>query len=136
MEASAMTRVSIIADDDSIVIDRVAKIVDCAKLREAKISAVQWYDDHGEIEYARHAKPNKTFDSFEEFQSLVDDAKPVPSPKPPTPQELDEMNNRYLLEYPDARKPWDERHAEHQRLLDEAVKRDPRMLAANKNEPS
>ena len=138
-----MPRVSIIAEDDSIVIDRVAKMADCTKLREAKISAVQWYGDHGEIEFERHHKPNETFHSLEEFQVLVDGAKPIPSPRPPTPQELDEMQNRFMLEYPDARKAWEERDAEVRRLHDEAMKRDPRwqemqrmMQSTNENEPS
>jgi hypothetical protein len=124
-----MTRVSIQAADDIIVIDRAVKTVDCTKLREAKISAVQWYGDHGEIEYQRHAKPNETFDSLEQFQSLVTAAKPIPSSKPPTPAELDEMNNRFMLEHPDARRAWEERDAEVKRLFDEAAKRDPRMAS-------
>ena len=134
-----MPRVSIIAEDDSIVIDRVAKMVDCTKLREAKISAVQWYGDHGEIEFELHHKPNETFHSLEEFQVLVDGAKPIPSPRPPTPQELDEMQNRFMLEYPDARKAWEERDAEVRRLHEEAMKRDRRwqeMQSTNENEPS
>ena len=137
-----MPRVSIIAEDDSIVIGRVAKMVDCTKLREAKISAVQWYGDHGEIEFERHHKSNETFHSLEEFQVLVDGAKPIPSPRPPTPQELDEMQNRFMLEYPDARKAWEERDAEVRRLHEEAMKRDPKwqemqrmMRSANENEP-
>ena len=135
-----MPRVSIIAEDDSIVIDRVAKMVDCTKLREAKISAVQWYGDHGEIEFERHHKPNETFHSLEEFQVLVDGAKPIPSPRPPTPQELDEMQNRFTLEYPEARKAWEERDAQVRRLQEEAMKRDPRwqemQKSTNENEPS
>ena len=137
-----MPRVSIIAEDDSIVIDCVAKMVDCTKLREARISAVQWYGHHGQIEYQRHAKPNETFDSLEQFQSLVDGAKSIPSPKPPTPQELDETHNRFMLEYPDARRAWEQRDNEVKRLHEEAMKRDPKwqemqrlMQSANENEP-
>ena len=116
-------RVSIQVADDIVIIDRVAKTVDCAPLRNNQISAVQWYGDHGEIEFERHHKPNEVFRSFEEFQSFVTAAKPIPSPKAPTPQELDEMHNRYMLEHPDARRAWEERDAEVQRLLDEATRR-------------
>jgi hypothetical protein len=114
-------RVSIQVADDIVVIDRVAKQVDCAPLRSNRISAIQWYGDHGEIEFERHHKPNEVFHSFEEFQSLVTAAKPIPSPKPPTPQELDEMRNRFMLEHPDARQAWIERDAEIKRLFDRAA---------------
>jgi hypothetical protein len=116
-------RVSIQVEDDVIVVDRKVLKVDCSQLRENQISAVQWYGDQGEIEYERHHKPNEVFHSLEQFQSLVDGAKPIPSPKAPTPQELDEMNNRYLLEHPDARKAWIEREEEIRRLHEEAKKR-------------
>jgi hypothetical protein len=49
-------RVSIQVADDIAIIDRVAKVVDCAVLRNNRISAVQWYGDHGEIEFERHHK--------------------------------------------------------------------------------
>ena len=118
-------RVSIVTDDDSIVIDRLGKTVDCAALRNNQISAVQWYGDHGEIEFEGHRKPNEVIHSFKDFQSLVTAAKPIPSPKPPTPQEVDEAHNRYALEYPDWRRPWVERDAEVKRLFDEAARRMP-----------
>jgi hypothetical protein len=113
-------RVSIIAEDDCIVVDKVAKLVDCRELIAKEISAIQWYGDHGEIEFVGHKKPNEVFHSFEEFQSLVTAAKPIPSPKPPTPQELDEMHNRFMLEHPNARQAWDQRDAEVRRLQEVA----------------
>jgi hypothetical protein len=123
-------RVSIAAADDIIVIDKKVMTVDCTPLRANRISAIQWYDDHGEIEFERHHKPNEVFHSLEQFQSLVDGAKSIRSPKPPTPQELDEMNNRYLLEHPDARRAWIERDTEVQRLFEEAMAHDPRAAQA------
>jgi hypothetical protein len=120
-----MTRVSIVVEDDIIVIDKKVMTVDCAPLRSNRISAIQWYGDHGEIEFERHHKPNEVLHSLEEFQSLVTAAKPIPSPKPPTPQELNETHNRLMLEHPDARRAWDQRDAEVKRLFD-AAKRDPR----------
>jgi hypothetical protein len=65
-------------------------------------------------------KPNEVFHSFEEFQSLVTAAKPIPSPKPPTPKELDEMHNRFMLEHPNAREAWIARDNELQRLFESA----------------
>jgi hypothetical protein len=130
-------RVSIQVADDICVVDRVAKRVDCTPLRNNKISAVQWYDDHGEIEFERHHKPNEVFHSFEEFQSLVTAATPIGNPKPPTPQELDETHNRFLLEHPDWRKPWDQRDAEIRARLDadNAERIRVMMQHANSNQP-
>jgi hypothetical protein len=122
----AMTRVSIQVEDNIVVVDRKVLTVDCSPLREKRISAVQWYDDHGEVEFERHHKGNEIIHSLEEFQSLVTAAKPIPSPKPPTPQELDEMHNRFMLEHPEARAAWEQRDAEVKRLHREAQLRDPR----------
>jgi hypothetical protein len=105
-------RISIQTEDNIIVIDRVAKTVDCERLREAQISAVQWYGDHGEIEYERHARPNETFDNLDQFQSLVDGAAPLTDPKMPTPDELHTVNAAYHERNPDARRAWEARDKE------------------------
>jgi hypothetical protein len=118
-----MQRVSIQVEDNIAVIDKKVMMVDCTQLRSNRISALQWYGDHGEIEYQEHKKPNEVIHSFDEFQSLVTAAKPIPSPKPPTPKELEEMHNRFMLEHPDARRAWEERDAEVKRLFAEAFRR-------------
>lgn len=116
-----MTRVSIQAADNIIVVDRQVQTVDCSFLRSKGISAVQWYGEHGEIEFAGHVKPNERFDDLAQFKQLVEGAKPLSSPTPPTPQQADETHNRFELEYPGWRKPWEQRDAERQRLLIEGL---------------
>jgi hypothetical protein len=118
-------RVSIVVPDDIVVIDGVANIIDCKELRGHGIHAIQWYEDYGDIEFERHAKPNEIMHDLKMIETLVEMAKPIPSPKPPTPAELTEMHNRLLIEYPDWRRPWDERDAEMKRLFDRALQQPP-----------
>jgi hypothetical protein len=118
-------RVSIVAPDDTVVINGVASILDCKELRAQGIHAIQWYEDHGEVEFERHAKPNEIMHDLEMIETLVGMAKPIPSPKPPTPEELTEIHNRLALEYPDWRKAWDERDAEMKRLFHRALQEPP-----------
>jgi hypothetical protein len=117
-------RVSVIAADNVVVVDGKPMQVDCKSLRDLRISAIQWYDDHGEVEFDRHHKPNETMKDYASLKKLIDAAKPFPSPKAPTPAELLETHNRYMLEHPDARKAWDEYDAEQKRLADEVRKRE------------
>lgn len=123
-------RVSVQVADDIIVIDGKVKTVNCEALRKLRVSAIQWYGESGEIEFERHHKPNEIIKDAADLKALVEIAKDIQSPSPPTPAELDDMNRRYLLEHPDWRKPWDEYDAEMKRLHDEVAKRDPLQIAA------
>ena len=71
-------RVSIVAEDNLVVIDGVACDSDCRGLLGNKIRAFQWYGDHGEIEYVDHQWPNERIDSLDEFQSYIDAATAKP----------------------------------------------------------
>lgn len=114
-------RVSVQVADDIIVVDGKVMTVNCEALREHRVSAIQWYGDRGEIEFEQHHKPNEIIEDAASLQKFVDVAKPIPSPKTLTPDELLEMRNRYMLEHPDARKAWDEHDAEAKRLHDRMV---------------
>jgi hypothetical protein len=113
-------RASVQVADDIIVIDGEPMIVDCTGLRKLGVSAIQWYGERGEIEFERHHKPNETITDMASLQTLIEAARPIPSPTPPTPQQLDEMHNRFLLEHPDWRKPWRDRDDEIKRLNERA----------------
>jgi hypothetical protein len=76
-------RVSINAIDDVITIDGTAGLTDCAALFAQGISAVQWRDDIGELEFVGHSKPNEVITEFTPYQSYVDNAVPIPEPEPP-----------------------------------------------------
>lgn len=67
-------RVSIIAADNTIMIDGVHHVCDTSVLIKEGISAVQWYGDHGEVEYVGHVKPNDAIESLHEYQEFVDHA--------------------------------------------------------------
>ena len=118
-------RVSVQVADDIIVVDGAVMTVDCTSLRKLRVSAIQWYGDHGEVEFDRHHKPNEHMPDFTSLQKLVEAGRHLSSPKPPTPAELTEMHNRLLIEYPDWRRPWDERDAEMKRLYDRALQQPP-----------
>ena len=80
-------RVAINAIDNVVTIDGWPHNCDCKALLGDEISAVQWYGDHGEIEFVGHKRPNARFDDFSEFQEFVDQAEPWPKPK--TAEELE-----------------------------------------------
>jgi hypothetical protein len=115
-------RVSILVADNVIVIDGKTMNVDLQALRGRNISAVQWYGELGEVEFAGHKQANQSIRSFKEFQEFVDRAKPPPDPKTPTPDELDAGHQAYLQRNPDALRPWKERDA--------AIKREAEMRQA------
>lgn len=80
-------RVSINAADNIVVIDGEPCRSDCAELITSGISIVQWYGDHGEIEFIGHAQPNGAITDFAPYQSYVDNAVPLnPSPSTINPQ--------------------------------------------------
>lgn len=76
-------RVSIVAPDNMICVDNTVGLkVDCSQLVIDNIHAVQWYDDHGEIEFKSeylakekrwHQEPNKHITDFSMFQDFVDE---------------------------------------------------------------
>jgi hypothetical protein len=77
-------RVAIITTDNIIVIDGVPHRTDCADLVAQQISAVQWYETEGEVEYIGHAKPNEKITDFTAFQTYVDNATEL-NPEPFNP---------------------------------------------------
>jgi hypothetical protein len=115
-------RVSIQAADNIIIIDGKILTVNCSTLRSRNISAVQWYDELGEVEFKDHKQANQAIRSIKEFQSLIDEAKPLADPKAQTPDELDAQHRAYMERNPDARRAWDERDA--------ALKRESEMRKA------
>jgi hypothetical protein len=104
-------RVSIQTADNIITIDGKAHHVDCTGLRGRNISAVQWYGELGEVEFIGHKQPNQTIRSLGDLQYYVDEAKPIPEPEPPTPDELQAQHQAYMARHPNARAAWDERDA-------------------------
>lgn len=68
-------RVSIIAADNLIYIDGEAHDCDCSGLLASGVSAVQWHDGQGEVEFVGHVEPNEMITNFEPFQAFVDKAK-------------------------------------------------------------
>jgi hypothetical protein len=75
-------RVTIIADDDTVLVDGEPQKVDCSQLFRDGIHAVQWYDKIGEVEYRAEIdfdtatltrEPNATITDLSPFQSYVDE---------------------------------------------------------------
>ena len=73
--------VSIIASANQVYVEGQANEVDCAALAEQNIHAVQWRDDHGEIEFKseylpkerrEHREPNQPIDDLTPYQTFVD----------------------------------------------------------------
>ncbi len=71
-------RVTIIPSDNRVSVEGISETIDCSSVLEmcADINVIQWYGDHGEIEYwngpGSRIKMNTAFDDFEIFQHLVD----------------------------------------------------------------
>ena len=79
-------RVTIIADDGKVGVDRVFRSVDLSTL-DPNIHAVQWDGATGHIEF-KDRSPNKMIDDFSAFQPFVaawTAAAPPPPPPPPPP---------------------------------------------------
>jgi hypothetical protein len=94
-------RVSIHSTDNTIYIEGKAMRTDCSALREEHISAVQWYEDKGEIEYFGHKKPNMEIDSFDVVRPFVERAQPFPQPKAMTLEESRAHWEQYLRDHPE-----------------------------------
>jgi hypothetical protein len=82
-------RATIAVSDNIVVVDGVAMKSDCSELAAQQISAVQWYDTEGEVEYARHAKPNEKITDFAPYQIYIDNADPLVPPEPTIVPALD-----------------------------------------------
>jgi hypothetical protein len=74
-------RVTIVADDNIVLVDGVPRTVDCSPLVAEGMHAVQWYDTFGEEEfrtevdaqtYAMTRKPNQTITDFSPYQPYLD----------------------------------------------------------------
>lgn len=63
-------RISIVIPDNVVVIDGVARQVDCSGV-EPDLHAVQWYGKHGEVEYAGAKRRNVIITDLEPYASLI-----------------------------------------------------------------
>lgn len=82
-------RLTIVVDDNAVLVEGQPERVDCSSLLPQNIHAVQWYGTFGEIEYATDLqtgdrKPNEKITDISPFQPLIDawmlEAKKVPAP--------------------------------------------------------
>lgn len=71
-------RVTIIKDDNMVVVNGEARAVDCSAL-PADFHALQWDDVRGEVEYAPyradgtlHKKPNAAITDFTPYKTYLD----------------------------------------------------------------
>jgi hypothetical protein len=90
-------RVTIIVDDNVVLVQGIPCMVDCSALVAQGIHAVQWYDTSGEIEYSADPRtgqrqPNRGIGDISPFQPLIEAwtaeaRKPLPQrpAPPPTP---------------------------------------------------
>jgi D-alanyl-D-alanine carboxypeptidase len=108
-------RVSIIPADNMVVIDGKAMFADLKVLRGRNVSAVQWFDRRGEVEFVGHAQQNQVITSLKMFQEFIDLARTPPDPRSPTPSELEAQNRAYIFRNPEARRAWDEQDAAQRR---------------------
>jgi hypothetical protein len=82
-------RVSIAVADNIVTVDGVANRSDCSALASESKSAVQWYGDNGEVEFAGHVRPNEKITNFSPYQVYVDQAEPLAPPPPAVNPTLD-----------------------------------------------
>jgi hypothetical protein len=75
-------RATIAVSDNLVAVDGVTMKSDCSELAAQQVSAVQWYDTEGEVEYARHVKPNEKITDFGPYQIYIDNADPLVPPEP------------------------------------------------------
>jgi hypothetical protein len=98
-------RVTIIADDNAVYVEGECFLIDCAALRKKNIHAVQFYREHGEVEYKSqwlkdesrwHREPNKMIDSVAEFQDIIDTWHEYKERRDANVKVLDEERQRQL----------------------------------------
>lgn len=86
-------RVTIIVDDNVVIVEGQSEKVDCSGLVAKNIHAVQWYSTVGEVEYSSDLttgdrKANDKITDISPFQSYIDAwtvAAQTPIVKPPLP---------------------------------------------------
>lgn len=68
-------RVTIIKSDNMVYKDGVAFKVDCSSM-SSEIRAIQWYDDHGLVEYTDYRRETvlENLDDFSDLLAAWDDA--------------------------------------------------------------
>lgn len=75
-------RLTIIPEDGTVVIDGISKSgIDLSSI-DASYHAIQWYDDHGEIEIYENYRcvENRPITSIDEFQFAIDAWNAIPNP--------------------------------------------------------
>jgi len=68
-------KISIVVDDDCILIDSVPKSVNLSELREIGLHALQWDGNIGDLEWGKtsaRGRANETITSIEPFQKYID----------------------------------------------------------------
>lgn len=70
-------RVTVIAEDNIVLVEGFGQPVDLTELYDSGIHAIQWYGTFGEVEYyngpgVTNIRGNTHFDDFSPFQYLVD----------------------------------------------------------------
>lgn len=70
-------RVTIIVDDNVVLVEGQPETVDCSALIPLSIHAVQWYSGFGEVEYSTdiqtgNREQNLKFTDISPFQPLID----------------------------------------------------------------
>src|ERR1700758_3407600 len=70
-------RVTIVVDDNIVLVDGKPAHVDLSPLIEDHIHAVQWYDSRGEVEFRAddpmgHCEPTERITAYSPFQSYVE----------------------------------------------------------------
>ncbi|UEM11749.1 hypothetical protein J4G43_046080 [Bradyrhizobium barranii subsp. barranii] len=89
-------RATIVVSDNIVVVDGEPMKSDLSELAAQQVSAVQWYDTEGEVEYARHVKPNEAITDFAPFQIYIDNADPLAPPEPTIVPALDGFNPKTI----------------------------------------
>lgn len=71
-----MSHQTIVKVDNVVLIDEEAREVDCSSMAP-EIHVVQWYDDHGWIEFVNQPgaefRVNEPIDSMAPFQDIIDE---------------------------------------------------------------
>lgn len=84
-----MNRMIVVREDNIVIVDGEVRTVDLSDLVDERIHAIQWYGDHGQVEYEGRGLLNSDFQDpiiLEELMVAWEAAKPVePDPPPPEP---------------------------------------------------
>lgn len=94
-------RISIITEDNAVVINGKHMVSDCSGLLADNIRAVQWYDKHGEVEFINHVAPNEIIKDLSPFQQYIDTATEPLAPEPMSPEEHAAFQKKWMEEHPE-----------------------------------